>query len=57
VIRDHLSEEQELIITQMSYMSLRVEMKFYVKQKDNDTFFWIRSDIQDKLARDIDEEN
>lgn len=50
------AEEQEITCMQLAWLSFRAEMKYYENKKELGTY-WIRSDVNDKLARDIDREH
>ena len=51
--RDLFSEEQEIACMQLIWLAFRAEMKYYENVNETDSF-WIRSDCNDKLAKNID---
>lgn len=54
--RPIFAEEQEIACMQLAWLSFRAEMKYY-ENKNEENSYWIRSDTNDKLARDIDREH
>ena len=54
--RPIFAEEQEIACLQLAWLAFRTEMKFYENKNEQDSF-WIRSDLNDKLARDIEMEH
>lgn len=50
------AEEQEIVCMQLAWLSFRAEMKYYENQAELGSFY-IRSDLNDTLARDIDREH
>lgn len=54
--RPIFAEEQEIACMQLAWLSFRSEMKYYENKNEKDSY-WIRSDVNDKLARDIDREH
>ena len=47
------AEEQEIACMQLAWLAFRAEMKYYDNKEEEDSY-WIRSDLNDKLARDVD---
>ena len=54
--RTIFAEEQEIACMQLAWLSFRSEMKYYENKQEKDSY-WIRSDLNDKLARDIDRQH
>jgi hypothetical protein len=50
--RTLLAEEQEIACMQLAWLAFRCEMKYY-ENKNDENSFWIRSDLNDRLARNI----
>ena len=50
--RTLFAEEQEIACMQLAWLAFRAEMKYY-ENKNEENSFWIRSDLNDRLARNI----
>ena len=50
--RDLFTEEQEIACMQLIWLAFRAEMKYYENVNETDSF-WIRSDTNDRLAKNI----
>lgn len=50
--RQLFAEEQEIACIQLAWLAFRAEMKYYENTKLKDSY-WIRSDVNDRLARNV----
>ena len=50
--RTLMAEEQEIACMQLAWLAFRAEMKYYENKQEEDSY-WIRSDLNDRLARNI----
>jgi hypothetical protein len=54
--RTIFAEEQEIACLQLAWLAFRSEMKYYENKAEKDSY-WIRSDVNDKLCREIEREH
>ena len=54
--RTVLAEEQEIVCMQLAWLSFRAEMKYYENKKEKNSYY-IRSDLNDVLVKNVEREH